>query len=336
MAVASGSSNRPTSAPHRPGRLASLAVAGHALRMKHAVLLLLGLALVAPRARADEGENLALSSSSDGLISVDWKDAQLTDALRLIARVGNLNLVLDPAAQNKTLTLALHDVPWQQALDLVTSTAGFATELQGNVLRVAPVQKMAAEAQQQVDLREARALAAPLTTIAFPLSYADATKVEPIIRKSLSTRGSISVDRRTNTLIVTDVMGSPALDALRSMQTVQFAGMTIVPGTPEAATRPLRLGLIGSVSSPIVGIRVLPSAPSDARIEDVDVPVGRRVEVPGAAGVEIGIESDAGRLVFVARSGHVGAQAPAVGRQAFALDLASGGQAILVAEAVEQ
>src|SRR5687767_9083269 len=112
-----------------------------------ALAVSLALALLTAPSRAHDmigGGGLALAADG-GLISVDWKDAQLTDALRLVARVGNLNLVLDPSVAGKTVTLALHDVPWQQALQLICSTNGFGSEIEGNVLRVAPVAKLTAE-----------------------------------------------------------------------------------------------------------------------------------------------------------------------------------------------
>src|SRR5688500_6393675 len=126
--------------------------------MTRALTLLL-LALAASPAPAGQlsGGGLQLSAQG-GLISVDWKDADLSDALRLVARVGGVNLVLDPATRDKTLTLALHDVPWEQAMSLICSTHGFAAVREGNVLRVAPVQKLSQESHQRAELAQARQL----------------------------------------------------------------------------------------------------------------------------------------------------------------------------------
>ena len=270
------------------------------------------------------GGGLQLSANA-GLISVDWKDASLTDALRLVARVGGVNLVLDPATQGKTLTLALHDVPWQQALGLICSTHSFGAELDGNVLRVAPISKLAQENQQIAALNEARQLSAPLTTLAFPLSWTDANAADAIIRKQLSPRGSTMIDRRTNTLFVTDVFGSPALGAF-------FAGGS--GGSRDVPSRTMSMRVVGAVTSPIVGVRAVPAPAGEAMSgTTMSVPVGSRVEMPGAPGLDVGIEQDGSRFVLVARSGRAGAQAPAGGRQAFALKMASGAEALLVTEA---
>ena len=138
-------------------------------------------------------------------VSIDVKDGDVTDVLRVFAEIGDVNLVVDPAVGGKTITLRLVDVPWDQALDLVLSVQGLAAVHEGNVLRVAPSSKLVAEANQRVQLREAREQAGELRTIAVPLSNADATQAEAIVRKSLTARGSTAVDRRTNTLFITDV-----------------------------------------------------------------------------------------------------------------------------------
>src|SRR4051812_34012150 len=146
-------------------------------------------------------------------------DGSVTDVLRLLAKIGGVNLVLDPAVTNMTTTVALEDVPWEQALDLVLTSRGLASVREGNVLRVAPTSKLIAEEQQAVQLREARQAAGPQRTVAIPLSYASATQAEAIVRKSLSSRGDTFVDRRTNTLFVTDVLdGETGVGALELVE----------------------------------------------------------------------------------------------------------------------
>ena len=295
--------------------------------MQRLLLALLVLAL-APAARShDLAQGSLQLENRGGLISVDWKDATLTDALRLVARVGGVNLVLDPSAAGKTVTLALHDVPWEQALVLICQTNGFGAELDGNVLRVAPVSKLVQERDQLVQLREAQALSAPLATVAFPLSWTSAAAAEAIVRKQLSPRGSTMVDRRTNTLFVTDVLGSQALQGAFDPAT------TLTPGSAFATPGELSVGLSGPVTSPIVAIRPA-GAPATATgpAQRVFLPVGHRIELPGAPGLQVGLERDGSRLVLVARSGRLGAQVPGEGGQALELELASGSRVMLVAD----
>jgi type II secretory pathway component HofQ len=76
-------------------------------------------------------------------ISLDLKDADLRDVLHTFSRLTGLNLVVDPDVKG-SVTIRLHDVPWDQALDLIVRTNGFGYVLEGNVLRVGTVAKLSA------------------------------------------------------------------------------------------------------------------------------------------------------------------------------------------------
>lgn len=140
-------------------------------------------------------------------ISISMKDAELQEVFRLFREFTGLNIIVDSSVRGKTITLELTDVPWDQALALVLQTNGLGQQLEGNVLRIAPLAKLAAEEQQKKQWEEAQENSGKLESIAIPLSYANSQQAEAIIRKSLSTRGDIQVDRRTNTIIVKDLAG---------------------------------------------------------------------------------------------------------------------------------
>lgn len=142
-------------------------------------------------------------------ITLEMHDAQVTDVVRLLAHLASLSPVVDPAASGKTITLDLTDVEWEQALDVVLKTSGLAAELEGNILRVAPPAKFIAEMQQETQLREAREQSGPLETRVYQLSWANAADAANHVRKQLSPRGRVDFDKRTNTLIVTDVASQP-------------------------------------------------------------------------------------------------------------------------------
>jgi len=137
-------------------------------------------------------------------ISIDVKDANVIDVVRLLAEVGGFQIVAD-AGVSCTLTLALKDVEWPTVLDLALRSCGLAEEHDGNVVRVAPAARLLAEAAERRQLDEARRLARPLRTEVHRLSYARAADLAPLLRKYLSARGSVEFDARTNTLFVTDV-----------------------------------------------------------------------------------------------------------------------------------
>ncbi len=144
-------------------------------------------------------------------VSLNLKDLDVRDFFRLIHEFSKLNIVVDPAVRG-TVTLAITDVPWDQALDVVLRNNGLTSELQGSVLRVMTRETARREQEMLRELAQARALAVPRRTMVRKLSYARATDAAAILRKFLSPRGEIAADERTNTLIITDIPS--ALDRL--------------------------------------------------------------------------------------------------------------------------
>ena len=136
--------------------------------------------------------------------SFDFKDIDIKDLFRFIADISGLNVVLDPTVKG-TVTLKLTDVPWDQALDVITRNQGLGYVLEGNVIRIAPLSRLEQEETARARLEEERMLNAPLVTKIIPLSYAKASEMEAIVKRLLTRKGSTIVDRRTNTLIITDV-----------------------------------------------------------------------------------------------------------------------------------
>jgi type IV pilus assembly protein PilQ len=97
-------------------------------------------------------------------------------------------------------------VPWDQALDLILKTNGLGYTLEDNVIRIARLKDLQTEEQEKRKLEEEKALAGSLEVWRKPLSYAKADELEPTIKKvSLSPRGTITLDKRTNTMIITDL-----------------------------------------------------------------------------------------------------------------------------------
>lgn len=137
-------------------------------------------------------------------ISLELKDADIRDVLHLFAESTGLNFVIDPAVAGKT-TILLKEVPWDQALQVILRNSGLGMVAEGNVYRIAPVQKLTEEEAARRNLAEQQRLASPLVTIVRRLSYARANEMAEIIKRFLSPRGSVLVDERTNSLIITDI-----------------------------------------------------------------------------------------------------------------------------------
>ncbi len=130
-----------------------------------------------------------------------FKDADVRDVVTFIAKLAHLNVIFDPGVEGK-VTCELVDIPWDQALDLILKTNKLGYLIEGNVLRVAPLDVLAREEEQRRKMKES---AMPLSTVMRTLSYATAKDVEGVVKKYLSPRGEIVVDERTNTLIIKDI-----------------------------------------------------------------------------------------------------------------------------------
>lgn len=137
-------------------------------------------------------------------VSIDLPNTDLQTFLRYLADVGHLNLVADQDVQG-TYTYKFTDVPWDQVLDIVLKNAGLGKEIENGVLRVAKISTLQKEAEERGKLAEAKALSGDLETITRPLSYAKVSEASALVTKLLSKRGSVIVDERTNTLIITDL-----------------------------------------------------------------------------------------------------------------------------------
>jgi type IV pilus assembly protein PilQ len=138
-------------------------------------------------------------------VSLDFQGADLRAVLRTFSEISGLNVVIDPTIQG-TVDVALRDVPWDQALDIILRSNGLGYAIEGTIVRIVPLAVLASEEEARRTLAEQQALAGELLTVTRTLSYARAEQVQPLLTATvLSQRGSISTDIRTNTLIMTDL-----------------------------------------------------------------------------------------------------------------------------------
>lgn len=141
-------------------------------------------------------------------ISLDFQDIEVRAALAIIADVSGLNLVASDSVVG-SVTLNLDDVPWDQALHLILSSHGLASRREGNVIMVAPAAELANIERQAVESHEQLGLLVPLVSEMIPVRYARAAELATLLRGEegfglLTERGRVSVDQRTNTLLVQD------------------------------------------------------------------------------------------------------------------------------------
>ncbi|WP_416346062.1 MULTISPECIES: type IV pilus secretin PilQ [Acinetobacter] len=173
-------------------------------------------------------------------ISLDFQDIEVRRVLQLLADFTDINMVAADSVQGN-ITLRLKDVPWDQALDIVLKTKNLDKRRNGNVIWIAPVSELIKSEDDEAKAIAQSVKLSPLQTEYIQLSYAKAVDIEKLITQGknsgntnssssgasnpdplgdsvgslLSPRGTISVDPRTNTIIVNDT--ARKIDQIRKM-----------------------------------------------------------------------------------------------------------------------
>jgi len=138
-------------------------------------------------------------------VSLDFSGADLRSVLRTFAEISGLNIVIDPTIQG-TVDVSLRDVPWDQALDIILRANRLGYSVDGTIVRIAPLAVLADEETQRRKLSDEQALSGELRTMTRALSYARAEDLTRLLTATtLSQRGSIQTDQRTNTIIINDL-----------------------------------------------------------------------------------------------------------------------------------
>ncbi len=145
-------------------------------------------------------------------ISLDFQDANVRNLFRIFSEISGFNLILSPEVAGE-VNMRLLDVPWNEALDIILQNSGLGRQCLGkNIIRVASLQTLAQEEERQVEdnIRKhgkaiSEKLAAELVTEVVRINYANIKEVALNLETLKSERGKITVDSRTNILILTDI-----------------------------------------------------------------------------------------------------------------------------------
>jgi type IV pilus assembly protein PilQ len=158
-------------------------------------------------------------------LTLNFQDLETRAVLQLIADFSGLNIVVSDTVQG-SVTLRLQNVPWDQALDIVMTTKGLDMRRNGNVIIVAPAEEIAAREQADLEAQQALQTLEPLRSEFIQVNYAKAAELAELIRGGtsggmqnglISDRGSVAIDVRTNTLLVSDTARS--LENIRRLVT---------------------------------------------------------------------------------------------------------------------
>jgi type IV pilus assembly protein PilQ len=167
-------------------------------------------------------------------MTIDVVGTDLTSFLRIIADTAHLNLIVDQDVQG-IYTFKFTDTPWDQVLDVILKHAGLGKEISNGIIRVAKVEKLQKEEEDRKRLDDAKALSGETQSITRPLSFAKASEAKAILDKVLTKRGSLIIDERTNTLIITDLPRNlPLIDDLIAQLDIQIQQVQIEARIVEA------------------------------------------------------------------------------------------------------
>jgi type IV pilus secretin (or competence protein) PilQ len=201
----------------RDGRNSRIKIAGKR-KFKHQLeqidgYLRLNLA-EAPQVDAQEAQ----AKSSQKPISLNFQDVPVRQLLQILADENNLNLVASESVTGN-ITLRLENVPWERALETILRVKGLDKRYDENILIVAPASELAQREAEQLESQQRMQELAPLESSYIQINYAKADEIAQILRTDssdlLSSRGAVTVDERTNTLLVRDT--PEQIDTVKAM-----------------------------------------------------------------------------------------------------------------------
>jgi type IV pilus assembly protein PilQ len=169
---------------------------------------------VAPISKEEEEKKKKAKFGFTGeRLSLNFQDIEVRSVLQLLADFTGLNLVVSDSVEGN-LTLRLKNVPWDQAMDIILKTKGLDQRKAGNVILIAPTDEIAAREKLELEARKQVEELERLRTEFIKVNYAKAADMADLLKLAdnaiLSPRGSVSVDERTNTLLVKDINSSLA------------------------------------------------------------------------------------------------------------------------------
>ena len=140
-------------------------------------------------------------------LSLNFQNIEVRAVLQLIADFTGINMVTSDSVTGN-VTLRLKNVPWDQALDIILKTKGLDKRQKGNVMLIAPAAELAAQEKLELESQKQVVELAPITSQTIQVNYAKASEIATILKAKgnslISDRGNVTVDERTNKLLVQD------------------------------------------------------------------------------------------------------------------------------------
>ena len=206
-----------------------------------------------PRAQLQQVTSGGQTPYTGDPVSMDFQNADLRAVLRTFAEISALNIVIHPQVEG-SVDVSLTDVPWDQAFDIILRANRLGYIVDGTVVRIAPLLVLAEEEAQRRALAEEQALAGDLIVLTRTLSYARAADMVDLVTPLLSARGTVQIDKRTNTMIMTDLQDrlgtvDDLLDTLdRAEPQVEIEARIVQAGRDFARAIGVQWGITGRVA----------------------------------------------------------------------------------------
>jgi len=266
----------------------------------------------------------AANSYTGKKISLDFQDIEVRRVLQLLADFTGINMVAADTVQGN-ITLRLKDVPWDQALDIILKTKNLDKRRNGNVIWIAPVTELIKAEEDEAKAIAQSVKLAPLQTEYIQLNYAKASDIEKMIAQGknassnssnntdplgdsvgslLSPRGTVSIDPRTNMLIINDT--SQKIDQIRKMidlldvqvQQVMVEARIVRASTSFTKEMGVKWGIL---SQGINSNNDLLVGGSDQTLWDLKTPDDNgkyTIQRPDNLNVDLGVTNPAGQIAF--------------------------------------
>jgi type IV pilus assembly protein PilQ len=257
-------------------------------------------------------------------LTLNFQDIETRAVLQLLADASGQNIVVSDSVQG-SVTLRLQNVPWDQALDIVLRTKGLDKRRNDNVIIVAPTEELASREKAELAARADVQDLAPLRTEYLQVNYAKASDLAALVRSQgtdglLSKRGTVSVDERTNTLLLQDT--SDRLDDIRRLvgtldipiRQVQIEARIVIVADDFSRELGVRAGFTGNAANGNDGLYATSGTAQsvDTTLQSaldnlasgsgtpypVDIPTGI-VGAPSRYNVNLPVASPAGSLAFM-------------------------------------
>ncbi len=231
-------------------------------------------------------------------VSLDFQNADVRNVLRIIADVSKLNFIISDKVSGK-VSMKLIDVPWDLALDTILTSSSLGMKRNGNIIRVATINEISSENRKMVNASKDVSAVEPLFLKVFQINYESVDKLKANLSSIKSSRGSIDINERSNTLIIQETKDKLSemerLIEILDRRTVQVLLEARIVEVSHSFTRELGIRWGGRYSANTgaafpntVGLSGINSAGTASSVAGDLVNLGTAGAPTGAIGVTLG------------------------------------------------